>query len=411
MAHVIGLSFIRDAPWLTYQRVLRIALVFAVISAAALAWNVWDHTRVGLTNISGEQLGVDFINYWSGARLASEGKATTVYNIDAFVRFQRAVTAPHAAFRWYSYPPITMLVTYPLAYLPYVAALACWVLIGISLVALLLSRLVGWKMGLLGAFATPAAFLNIVAGQNGNLTAILMASGVMLLQRYQIAAGILFGLMAYKPHLGVLIPFALAAGGYRKAFIAAALTVIALIAASYVMFGSATWVAFLNNAPLNHLLMEQGIGFWHRMPSAFSVMRLSGFSIEISYATQLVSLVLVVVAVIFIWRGPSVFELKAASLFVGTFLATPYVWDYDLILLVFAVVCLAIEAQRTGFYPWEKATLALVIAMPLLALIIAKSVNVQIGPFVLWGAFYFVLRRTWPSRKGSVPPQLVEMPR
>ena len=40
--------------------------------------------------------------------------------------------------------------------------------------------------------------------------------------------GILFGLMAYKPQFGLMIPIALAAGGYWRSFAAAAATAVLL---------------------------------------------------------------------------------------------------------------------------------------------------------------------------------------
>lgn len=394
-----ALSFLRFADWLDFERVRRIGVVAAVLVIAAIAWNSWDHTRYGLTNASGEQLGVDFVNYWSGAHLAAEGRAPLAYDIKGFVAYERAHTSPNAMFRWYSYPPVTMLLTSPLALLPFIPALIFWLLAGALVWAAVLSRILDWRMALIAAFGAPASFMNFVAGQNGFLTAILFSGGILALRTRPLVAGILFGMLCYKPQFGILLPFALAAGGYWRTFASAALTVLALVALSVLLLGGATWTAFLHTAPYNHLLMEQGSGFWRRMPTPFSFVRLMGGTIFLAYAAQIVSAALAIAATVFVWRGRASFAVKSGALIFGTFLVTPYAWDYDLVILTFAVAMLAVEAAKTGFQPWERITLAMVIAMPVLLTIIATATHIQIGPFILWAAFAFVLRRALDARR------------
>src|SRR5207244_3647915 len=69
--------------------------------------------------------------------------------------------------------------------------------------------------------AFPMAFWNIGLGQNAFLTAGLFGMATLLIDRRPIVAGLLFGLLCYKPHFGLLIPGALAAGGYWPRFPAA----------------------------------------------------------------------------------------------------------------------------------------------------------------------------------------------
>ena len=64
---------------------------------------------------------------------------------------------------------------------------------------------------LLIAAAFPAVFVNIGHGQNGFLTAALLGGALHLLDRRPWLAGVLIGLLAYKPQFGVLIPIALLA--------------------------------------------------------------------------------------------------------------------------------------------------------------------------------------------------------
>ena len=71
----------------------------------------------------------------------------------------------------------------------------------------------GGGMWLLLALAYPAVFINLGHGHNGFLTAALLGCALVLLDRRPLAAGILLGLVAYKPQFGLMIPLALAAGG------------------------------------------------------------------------------------------------------------------------------------------------------------------------------------------------------
>ena len=69
---------------------------------------------------------------------------------------------------------------------------------------------------LLLALAFPAVLVNLGHGQNGFLTAALLGGALVVLDRRPIVAGILFGLLVYKPQFGLMIPLALVAGGHWR---------------------------------------------------------------------------------------------------------------------------------------------------------------------------------------------------
>ena len=100
---------LRLAPWLTRERVLRWGWAFTVPSLVLLAWDVTTHMTAGVTNADGEHLGRDFVDFWSGARLAESGKAALAYDVDAFHQYQKALVGPASEFKLCGYPPSTML--------------------------------------------------------------------------------------------------------------------------------------------------------------------------------------------------------------------------------------------------------------------------------------------------------------
>src|SRR4029079_17849607 len=93
----------------TPDTIRAMAVGAAITFSAGLALDAWHLTRLGVVSASGEQLGRDFVNYWAGAKLAILGKASSAYNFQEFLNFEREFTAPNAAPHWYGYPPVAML--------------------------------------------------------------------------------------------------------------------------------------------------------------------------------------------------------------------------------------------------------------------------------------------------------------
>ncbi|MBL8705279.1 MAG: DUF2029 domain-containing protein [Rhodospirillales bacterium] len=389
----MNLDLIRQASWLDAARAWRFTVVFAAISLIATAWDFIAHTTHGVMDETGEQLARDFINYWAGARLAIEGRAAMAYDTSAYHAFQRELIGALSEFRMYSYPPTAMLLSLPLAALGFVPALALWTLGGLAWTAALLSRVIGRKLGILAAVAAPAAFVNTISGQNGAFSAGFLCGGLMLLERRPVLAGILFGCLCYKPQIGVLLPVALAAGGYWRTFLATGATALLLVGVSTAWLGLDAWAGLAHQSVMQRGLLELGYTLWHRMPTSFATARALGASVPVAYAVQILSGGLAAAAVAIVWRGGATMPVKASVLVTATFLATPYAWDYDLVATVFVVAWLAGEAARTAFRPWEKIGLAALVAMPLVLGPIAEATRLQIGPIVLWAVLVLATRR------------------
>jgi hypothetical protein len=102
-----------------------------------------------------------------------------------------------------------------------------------------------------------------------------------------------------------------------------------------------------------------------------------------------------------LWRSAAAFELKAAALLVGGVLATPYVLDYDLVVLGPAIAFLAAHGLRQGFAPWEVTSLVALWVLPLIARPIAELTAVSPTPIALLAAFALVLQRAGTIRAAS----------
>jgi hypothetical protein len=392
------IAAVRKARWVTRERLMRWGIGFTLMSVGLLAVHVVTHTTAGLTNGQGENLGDDFIHFWSGARMAAGGQASLASDPRAFSAFESAVTGVGARYG-YGYPPIAMMLSLPLALFSFVPGLVVWTLAGIGVCFALLRRLVGWRAAALLSVGAPAAFFNLHTGQNGYFTAALLAGGLMIFDRQPVAAGICFGCLSYKPHMGVLLPIALAVGGHWRCFAAAGVTVLLLGLATLALLGPDTWAGFLDMTAVHRSQLEFGARFWHRMPTAFAAARVLGAPVSLAYAVQLISFVLAIAAVVFVWRSTVPVETKAAALIVGTFVATPYAWDYDGVASIFAAAWIGREGLRVGFLPWERIAIVALLVLPLVTMVTTRLADLQVGPAVLWLVLLLLLRRSLLSRR------------
>ncbi len=254
------------------------------------------------------------------------------------------------------------------------------------------------RCGSCSPLAFPAVFINLGHGHNGFLTAALVAGALIQLDRRPWLSGILIGLLAYKPQFGLLIPLVLAVSGRWHVFAAAAATVAVLALAVTFAFGMDVWTAFLASTKFTRtVVLEQGDTGWHKIQSVFSIVRMWGGGIDFAYALQGAVTIAVAGALAWLWRSRAAFPLKAAALLIGTVLATPYVLDYDLMLLAPAIAFLAADGASRGFSPYEKTALAALWLVPLVARNVAQLTLI---PLAVAGDVFYIRVIAAPRHDG-----------
>lgn len=385
----------------TDPRLLRkVAQTWVVIAAIAYALDLLRGTGGALVDPSGRPLGDDFINYWSGAYLAWHGRATEVFNWPAYHAFQEAIVGGAINPYHYGYPPVLLILTAPLAVFPYMPGLAVWLVTSWFAFYRALALAVPGKATLLLALATPAIFVNAIGGQNGAWSAAFLGGGLSLLERRPVIAGALFGLLIYKPHLGLLIPVALLAGGHWRAIGAAAASAGGLIVASLLLFGPDAWRDYSHIVSvIKSAVLEDGLGVWHRMISVFVFARRFGADVPVAYALQAVSAIAAAVIVARAWRKDAPAPLRNSLLVLGTFLATPYLQDYDLVVGAFVAVWLTSHATvRTDFERPAGIASSLVLLLPIVAAPLAKATGLALGCCFMIAAFALVAKAVAAAR-------------
>ncbi len=323
----------------------------AILSVALLFWGDllnWTDGRVA----GGAYWGRDFINVWTGGQLVRAGDFRTLYEVDAYQAYQRALFGPIAGHN-YSYPPVSFPLAAVLSLLPYPLALGAWT---VGTGALFVHACRPWWPRQAGpaalVLATPAALLNVWAGHYGFLLGALFLLGWERLERKPMQAGVLFGCMLIKPHLALMVGVALLVRRDWTAIATGALTVAGLVGTTGLAFGFGLWTEFLFGVGGNQSAMiDAGRNFYGLMSTsvATALLRVTEGKPLVA-AVQLAVALAALLAVALAARSgcsPRRLALFAATC---TFLALPYAFNYDLtVVMVGAAVVLA-EAQR----PWQR---------------------------------------------------------
>ena len=345
--------------------------------ALLLAW-----CNVYLAAPAGVPTATDFVAFRAAGGLALRGEPALAYRLDDFIAAQRAVAEGDSVFGWY-YPPTAFLALWPLGLLPYLPAFVLWNLSAALVFALALRPWLHRPGAALLAFVLPAGAINLLIGQTGLFLAALLALGLARLTTAPRLAGFAFGLMAIKPHLGLLLPLALAAGGHWRAFRAATVTVAATAALSLLVFGVEPWASFLDHVG-DALLGGFGAG---RLPLAemtgiYPTLRTLGAPGGLAVPLAALWLAIAASAVAVCWRLRSD-AVAAAVLVAATLSATPYGSLYDMCLLtpVVLMVLSAPEPDGPGRFP--RLVLVATALTPALALPLTFKLGVPIAGFAL----------------------------
>ena len=299
----------------------------------------------------------DFDTTWVAGRMAFSGHAAATYDWATLKHVAEGVVGhPLAGFLGWRYPPAYFFVTAPLALLPYATALIVWVVGTFAAYLITIRAIVGDRVGYFLAAASPAVLANFMIGQNGLLSASLIGGALILMDRRPIWAGVLLGLLTYKPHLGLLFPLALAVSGRWLVFVSAGLVAALAAAASWVVFGGDSWQAFFHS--MGPALAIENFADWGKLQSAFGVVRSLGGSEDLAWLVQTVVTLTAGVAVIVFWRSRVAYEIKAAALSTAVLLAAPHLLTYDLAVLTVPLAFLFRLGHARGFLPYELAGMA-----------------------------------------------------
>jgi hypothetical protein len=249
----------------------------------------------------------------------------------------------HITGAWpFIYPPTFLLVAWPFAKLPLALACPLWTGVWSAVFIYAAAHLVKPAWAALLLFIVPPVVLAISPGQTSLLVGAALIGGWLNLERRPAIAGLLFAVAAcVKPQAAVLAPLLMF--GHWRALRWAAIGGLGLVIASFV-FGPGVWLQWAHAMTEYHPEIFDRVNPSAVAPSPYLWAALVGLGLWFAWT----------------WRD-------LGGLLVGTFCATPYAHQYDLVALAPVALMWVIDYRRAG---WGRAAcgagfLAGVVSTPL----------------------------------------------
>lgn len=365
--------------------------------------DLWSSGANGLSVMSRRLPYWDFTNLWFGSRMALDGHVGTLFDVESYRAALRAMFSSSLPDHEWSYPPSILLFGAPLAALPILPAYLLWTFGTIAMVHFAIRPL---RLPLpfhLAALASPAVIVNAMFGQNGALTAALLIGGLLAAPRRPILAGVLFGLLTVKPHLGILVPVCLIASHNWRAFLSAAVTSALLAAATGFAFGFDVWPSFVSEtrAVMTAIMEAPYPQLYHSNAlTVFIMARAAGAGLGVAYAAQALAATAAIVTAIWLWLPSTAIDPRRRALATATLaiVVTPYGYTYDTIPMCVALAYMLAVSSRPRPLLFAGAWL-----FPLFAHLLNYN-GIGIGVLVPIGVALAMVAPVLRRRQGVAPP-------
>jgi alpha-1,2-mannosyltransferase len=282
---------------------------------------------------NGLPLGIDFYCFWSAGRMTLDGRVLDIFNVETLAVFQKNYlnVSGHLSIPWF-YPPLLLLyISCLFAVLPYKIAYIVFIFVYISFY-IIFARYVFPKISMLFILAFPAFWYNLLLGQNGLLTAVILIGGLLALHNHQRVSGAVLALLSYKPQLCFAVPFFLIVEKKYQAIIAGAIAFVGLIGLSTLLFGLAVWPAFLdglqraqNYNQLSGNYQPESLANLYGTLKAIGLTHVSAMQINYLFA------LLAGCAAIRIWLLSKEAPVKNSAVILMTLLLSPHLNHYEFI--------------------------------------------------------------------------------
>lgn len=384
---------LRSGEWLNAGRLRLYVTILLILELAVFAFIIAG-THGWIVPLDGPNT-TDFVSFYAAGKLADAGTPALAYDLAKHLAAEEAIVGQGIQYQYFNYPPVYQALFALVAHLPYLTAFIVFQSATLLLFLFVARRILDdfSTTALIALLAFPAVWWNFGLGQNAFLTAALFGAGTLLLERRQVLAGLCFGALCYKPHFALLVPLALAVGGYWRAFIAAGCTAAALVLGSLALFGWGTWQAFIATAGASHTMYESGRILFGGFVSPFGAMRLMGAGIPAAYVVQAIFAVMAAAVVAIVWRRRLSPPVRNAVLASATLIAIPLSLLYDMMLGAVAGCWLLRGMRSEPMPPWEKTVLAAIYLLMLDSRGLAEQIALPVNTICALTLFGLAARR------------------
>ena len=388
--------------WMVAAAVFFVALQIAFLGLAGLP--PIDKPWADETNFA---IGRDFLNTWMGGRSMFSGGPAAWFDVRTYAAALRDMLGPTYPETYWSYPPHIVLFVWPLGLMPYLFAYITWCVVGIALYLVACSSAIPRERLLFLAVA-PGVAVCVFFGQNGFYTAALLIGGLLSLDRRPVLAGVLFGILTVKPQLGLLLPIVLLLERRWVTIASTVMTIAFLFVVTAMLFGLDVWLDYWHKIVPQQMWLTENAGglMFSLVSSLFFGARLIHLPLGVAWAIQYAGTAFAFAAVVWTYwkrRDP---QLSLALFVTATFLFTPYILNYDMVMFGFVVALLRDRAGNTMRDHW---LLLAVWSLPV-TMMFAGAIWIPLAPVVLIMFACWLLRRLAQgdrSQAGALPEQTV----
>jgi hypothetical protein len=358
----------------------------------ALTWRLFHGQWIFLPD--GRLRCVDFGWMWLAGIFTSSGAISKIYDYSTFSAAQFALFGQNNCpfFPEFDYPPISLFITYPLGWMPYLAAFLVWNFVTLLLYLTAVYSIIPRKAAVVAAMAPFFVAVNADFGHNGFLTAALIGFALCFLERGPWLPGIFLGLLTYKPQFGVLFPIALLAERNWRAIGSTTVASLAFGVMAGAAFGFQRWLSFFEALLNRHSTLSPHPEVPLALHSVFGLLRWADTSAGVAWGGHLVVATVLALTVWVVWAKPIPFSLKATVLCIGSAMVSPYILFYDLCILTIGVAFLVHDGISRGFLAGERTAILICFAALFL-------VQIPIGPVVSATLFFLTTRRIVAYRR------------
>jgi alpha-1,2-mannosyltransferase len=366
----------------------------------------------------------DFLQEWVGARAVATGQAERLYDLAWIQRYQHDPS--QVGFEWSKdqylpmvYPPFYYLLLAPIAAIPYFWAawswavvmvagwwLATWTMLRAAVAqegAFRLSTPVGrgsqfdWAASLPWLFTVsllfPPLLESLISGQKGTIClAILTGTFVLLNAGRPMAAGMLYGLIAFKPQLALCIGLAMLFSRQWR-FVAGALGTLAVLLTAGLGLGVGVWGEYLQWGLQSGSYAETP-GYSLAKSHSLHTLFLPHTEGPLGWAQRIASWLLVGLVVNWLRRllsgglafGEGHGAVQFSGLVIATVLLSPHFYTYDLTILLLPIAllsCPGVRERLPGRGAWKTAFPAAVFVAGAVGAPLAGVTGVQWTSIVL----------------------------
>jgi hypothetical protein len=329
--------------------------------------------------------GLDFIAFYTAGDFVRTGQTQKLYDLGEVKDYQHKLAAANHFELGRSYgpwwnPPFYALVFSPFTRLPYPAATLLWLginLLCFSAACILLCRMLpvglDWRTWALVPVLTllSAPFILAVSHAQNTCKSLLLLTLTVTFWRARrpLLAGLVGGLMFYKPQVAAALAIILVLDLGWKSLAGYAVTGTGLLLLNVIALPG-TLIDYLHRLPVNvHSFQTQTPYPWEQHVTLRAFWRLVGQGHAMGDTTMLVSAAGTLSALLLgamllrVSLRPTLDLIDAsfrrdriiAATIVATPLLMPFYFDYDLLLLAVPAVLLAAEFIQRGRQSWTRA--------------------------------------------------------